>query len=451
MDALKKEWLRDHIRENHRYTLNDNQNHNAWNELGVAYMNLGRLECAKKPLLKALKLQPKNSDYWFNIGLLYDKKGKKDLAMRLYKISLKLNPRNRYPLFNISFHYEQSGLIEKAVAIWERLIKEHPYDFSAFACLADFLYKNQKLSKIVELLEPFRADIYRDYPALWFIAEMYYKIGEYQLAKEILIQLYQHDPKYFDFSITLVKIFLKENKLREALFYLEKAIIVEPFNHEAQFQRLLLKAKLDCPDFLESLLQTIQIHPGIALQTLKDKTFSKYQENTLYKKSIKQARKYEKYLSKLVFVDGVEFSYNPYLRQMHYKQLSIALNFLRLLGFSNIVFFFDSNSHYELGLYNSHYEDLFSQGIIQRIEPNNSSNYKMLPIMAQITNGIIISNKELARYTNDKSIKRYLKKNQFKFLLNHQGLFLKTKSLSFDEEYYKKILYKSIDILKYEK
>ena len=451
MDALKREWLKDHIRENHRYTLKNDQDHIAWNEIGVAYMNLGRISCAKKPLLKALKLQPRNSDYWFNVGLLYDKKGKQDLALRLYKRSLELNPKNNYPLYNLSIYYLENGSIEKAVYIWERLVKEHPYDFSAYARLADYFSENQEFSKVIELLEPFRANIQQDYAALWFIAEKYYEIDEYQLAKEILMQLFKRDPKYFDFAYTLAEIFLKENNHTEALFYLEKAILVEPFNQEIQFQRLVLKAKLNCLDLLEVLEQTIHIHPRIALLTLEQESFIKYRKSPIYKKIIKQARKREEKLYKFVYVNGSEFSNNLFLGRMHYKQLNIVYNYLRLLGFSNIVFFFDGNSHYELELFTSYYEEFFSQGIIQEVKPNNSSIYKMLPIIAQITDGIIISNEEFSKYTKDQSVKQYLKKNQITYSLNNDGLVLKTKIFSLDEEYYRKVLYKSINDLYDEK
>jgi tetratricopeptide (TPR) repeat protein len=447
LDALKREWLKDHIRENYKYTLKNDQNHIAWNEIGVAYMNLGRIGCAKEPLLKALKLQPRNSDYWFNVGLLYDKKGKQDLAVRLYKRSLELNPKNNYPLFNLSIYYSENGSIEKAVHIWERLVKEHPYDFSAYARLADYYSENHEFLKVFELLESYRAKIQQDYAALWFIAEKYYEISEYQLAKEILMQLIKRDSKYFDFAYTLSEIFLKENNHNEALYYLEKAILVEPFNQEVQFQRLLLKAKLDCPDFLEVLEQTIHIHPRITSLAFEDEAFINYQNSPFYKKIIKKARKREKTLNRLVLVDGNKFCNNHYLGRMHYKQLNIIYNYLILLGFSYIVFFFDGISHYELELYTSYYKDFFSHGIIQKIKPNNSSIYRMLPIIAQITNGIIISNEEFFKYTKDKSIKHYLKNNQITYSINNDDLILKSKFFSLDEEYYRKVLYKSINVL----
>lgn len=452
MDALKRECLMDHLREYYKYAQNDDQDHIAWNEVGVAYMDLGRISCAKKPLLKALKLQPKNSDYWFNVGLLYDKKGKEDLAARLYKRALELQPGHHHALFNLSMHYVQNSQMEKAVSIWKQLIKEHPYDFSAYARLADYFVENRDFSKVFELIEPFRINMRRIisrryFAALWFIAKKYCEIGKYQLAKEILKELYQHDSKFFDFPYTLADIYLKENNHEEALFYLEKAILVEPYNPEIQFQKMLLKAKLDCSNFLEVLEQTIHIHPRIALLTLEQESFIKYQKSPIYKKIIKQARKREKKLSKLVYVNGSEFSNNLFLGRMHYKQLNIVYNYLRLLGFSNIVFFFDGNSHNELELFTSYYVEFFSQGIIQEVKPNNSSIYKMLPIIAQITDGIIISNEEFSKYTKDQSVKQYLKKNQITYSLNNDGLVLKTKIFTLVEEYYRKVLYKSINDL----
>lgn len=456
MDALESEYLRDHLNEYYAIVESDDQDHGGWNGIGVTYMQLGRLSCAKKPLLKALKLQPRNPDYWFNVGLLYDKYNKKDLAVRLYNIALELQPRHRHSLFNLSIHFAQNNQIEEALSIWKQLIKEHPYDFSAYSCLADYYVENQEFSKIVDLLEPFRSEFRiinrrKDLAILWFIARKYYEIGEYQLAKEITTELFQYESKYFDFPYTLADIHLKEKNYSEALIYLEKALIIEPFNQEAQNQRLLIKAILDCPDFLEVLEKTIHVHPEIALKNLEDETFGAFHSNPKYKKIVKQARTRKKRLSKLVFVDGSGLTNNPFLRQLHYKQLNIVYNFLRLLGFSSIVFFFDGMAYSELEYFTSYYEEFFSLGIIQEIKPNNSSIHRMLPIIAQITKGIVISNKEFFKYTKDKTIIQYLKKNQITYLLNHEGLFLQTKMFSHGDEFYKAVLYKSVDDLHDEK
>lgn len=159
----------------------------------------------------------------------------------------------------------------------------------------------------------------------------------------------------------------------------------------------------------------------------------------------------KQYLSKIIFLNGSEFSGNQRIRRMYYKQLNVIYNYLKLLGFSQIVFYFDGTSHYELKFYTNYYDKFFSQGIIQEVKPNNASIYKMLPIIAQMTDGLIISNTEFHRYTRDKSIKPYLEKNQIVYTLNEEGLFLQSDYFTLSEEYYKEILYEAIDILYREK
>ena len=164
---LKREQLMDQIIEYSRYAQEDDQDDDAWNTIGVCNLSLGRISCAKQPLLKALKLQPKNSAYWYNVGLMYDKSGKKELAVRLYTRSLELNPRNSYPLYNLSIHYMHNGWFEEAVTFWKRLIREHPHDFSAYARLADYYCMNQEFAAAKELLEQVREKVQRDHGALW--------------------------------------------------------------------------------------------------------------------------------------------------------------------------------------------------------------------------------------------------------------------------------------------
>jgi len=453
LHPLKREHLRDQILEYWQYAIKNDQDDDAWNTIGVNNMSLGKLSCAKKPLLKALKLSPKNPDYWFNVGLLYDKYGKRDLAIRLYKRALALFPKHYESLYNLAGHYFQAGLFEEAVAIWLQLITEHPYHFHAYAQLSEYYCKIQNFEAAKDLLEQVREKVLHDARALWHIVRVYYKIGEYQIAREILNKLCQADPKYFDFHFVLADIYMKEESYVEALDCIEKAINIRPFNLDSQFLKLTLKSKLDHKDFLEALEYTIQINPGIALQTLEDKTFKQYQNDKNYNRILSQASDRKQFLSKLLILDGSEFTGNPILKRINYHHpLMIFYNFLKLLGFTCIVFYFGDMDYITERVYMNCYKELFSLGIIQEVQPNNTNIHKMLPIIAQITDGLIISNTEFHRYSViDESVKTYLEKNQIGYTLSNEGLFLHSDRFPLSKDYYKEIFYEANDMLYDEK
>lgn len=449
MDPATRDKLRGRLDEYHRLIVVDDQDHSSWDQYGMILLDLGAYTKGKNAILKALKLDPKNSNYWNNVGLAYDRLGKTELAIRLFEIALEHNPRNYYPLHNLSLHYYQNGNEMQAIAIWKQLIKEHPYDFHPFAYLAKYYYEQNEFSKVKEVLEQTRDRRQRDKAALWFIAEKYYEIGEYQLAKEILIELYRLDQKFYKIPYTLALIFNNENRLQEALHYLEQTLKLRPFDYELYFKKIRIMAKLSHSDFIPELRNAIQVNPIVAKQTLDDDSFRKYHNNSKYQEVISLARDRYQYLSKPVFLLESEFSSQPILKRMNYHlSLAIIYHYLKLLGFSRITFIYNSLGYIDESCLKHCYPDFFKQGIIKEISPVNANVMKKLPIMAYRNSGIIISNKKFHIYPKDIVIENYLEQYQINYTLKKDDILLHSKLFSLSDDYYREILYEAIDIVR---
>ena len=78
--------------------------------LGVTYMNKGRLDEARTALQKALALDAENAGAQYNLGLVYDKMGKTDEAISAYEKSVAINPRFASAYQNLGIAYFDKDL-----------------------------------------------------------------------------------------------------------------------------------------------------------------------------------------------------------------------------------------------------------------------------------------------------------------------------------------------------
>jgi tetratricopeptide (TPR) repeat protein len=78
--------------------------------LGVTYMNKGRLDEAIVALKKALALDAQKAGVQYNLGLLYDKKGKIDEAISAYEKSIAINPGFARAYQNLGIAYFDKDL-----------------------------------------------------------------------------------------------------------------------------------------------------------------------------------------------------------------------------------------------------------------------------------------------------------------------------------------------------
>jgi len=78
--------------------------------LGVTYMNKGRLKEALVTLQKAIDLDPQNAGTHYNLGLVYDKMGKLDEAILAYEKSIAINPGFARAYQNLGIAYFDKNL-----------------------------------------------------------------------------------------------------------------------------------------------------------------------------------------------------------------------------------------------------------------------------------------------------------------------------------------------------
>lgn len=98
------------------------------NDLGLAYMRLGRLDEAVSEYKLGLELIPDYADIHYNLGLAYQKLGRTEEAVEEYKTAITLEPGIKDAHNNLGLLYEKVGRIGDAVRLYTEAISTHPYD-----------------------------------------------------------------------------------------------------------------------------------------------------------------------------------------------------------------------------------------------------------------------------------------------------------------------------------
>ena len=98
----------------------------AWNHLGLAYLNLDKNKDARKALEKATKLAPRNSIYRSNLAYAYLANNKKDKAQSESNRAIQLDPQNANAYFVRGTASLWEGKFDEAAADADRAVIVNP-------------------------------------------------------------------------------------------------------------------------------------------------------------------------------------------------------------------------------------------------------------------------------------------------------------------------------------
>jgi tetratricopeptide (TPR) repeat protein len=106
--------------------LNDTFLPDAYNNLGVVYLERERMEEAKKCFIRAMEIRPHDPGAYCNLAAYYVKKGDTDQAIHFYETSAKLAPELPSIQGALSILYERKGWKEKSKEAYQRFLKNSP-------------------------------------------------------------------------------------------------------------------------------------------------------------------------------------------------------------------------------------------------------------------------------------------------------------------------------------
>lgn len=95
----------------------------AYNNLGVALLQDGKIEEAFTVLKEGLAIASRDAGLHTNLGLVYKKQGERELAVQSFMNSLQFNPNYPEAHYNLGLLYEEMGELEKAVSHYQNFLR----------------------------------------------------------------------------------------------------------------------------------------------------------------------------------------------------------------------------------------------------------------------------------------------------------------------------------------
>ncbi len=197
----------------------------VYNDIGIAYVNLGDLEKGFYYLQKAVEKDPNNVYYMLNLAVAYDAGKRYGLALELYDKILRIKPDWEVALIDKAYTLSNLKKVREAIDIYEGLLRKNPHDVIVLSSLGGLYARLGKFDKALEFYRKVIAE--RNYPEIYLAMGAIYEFKEeYDKAMEYYSEAIRENP-YFSLAYFLygdLKITLGD--IKEGLSYLEKSIEV---------------------------------------------------------------------------------------------------------------------------------------------------------------------------------------------------------------------------------
>ena len=171
---------------------------------------------------KALAISPKDDAALYNLGIAYKHAGKPQLAIESWKKAAELNPDNPQPLLALADYYYENNHYDMAMDEYQRILRRWPNIQEGHFSLATIYYKKNLLD---------------------------YAREEYKRVVEINEKTDLARRAYVNLGILASKTEKPtDDSMRNAVGYVQKALLLKPGDAEALFSLGLLYAKKEMHD-----------------------------------------------------------------------------------------------------------------------------------------------------------------------------------------------------------
>ncbi len=122
-------------------------NSKAHDELGTAYMELGKKKEAIYHYREAIRINPRSGNAIVNLGNALTESGRFNEAITEYRTALKINPYDSYAFYNYGFALANLGKLDDAKRAYQRATELNPIDTGSRNNLANIYMSQKKINK----------------------------------------------------------------------------------------------------------------------------------------------------------------------------------------------------------------------------------------------------------------------------------------------------------------
>ncbi|MGD0786227.1 MAG: tetratricopeptide repeat protein, partial [Sedimentisphaerales bacterium] len=208
-------------------------NYLAYNNLGLAYDDLGRSAEAIEAYKQAIKIEPDNAEAYTNLGVAYGNLGRYPEAIDVHKQAIKFKPGLAVAHYNLGNACAKLGRGTEAIEAYKQAIKIEPDDAMAHYNLGSAYYA---LGRYPEAIDAYKQAIRikPDYAeAHYNLGITYYALGRYTEAIDAYKQAIKIKP---DLAVAYNNLGIAYDDLgryAEAIDAYEQAIKIKPDDAEA--------------------------------------------------------------------------------------------------------------------------------------------------------------------------------------------------------------------------
>lgn len=222
----------------------DNLNADAYNNRGVLYKQVGRVQEALEDYNKAIELNSNDADVFNNRGNLYKELGDTKKALENYNRAIEINPSEAGIYNNRGILYASLGNVEKALEDYNKAIELDPTDAVMYdnrgvlyAKIEDTENALKDYNQSIEI-NPNESLVYNNRADLWL------KLKQYENALTDIhhaIKLKSSEAIYY---VTKGEIYLAMKKYNDAISLFNQAVLLDKNNEEAYILRAECYRKL---------------------------------------------------------------------------------------------------------------------------------------------------------------------------------------------------------------
>jgi tetratricopeptide (TPR) repeat protein len=207
----------------------------AYNNLGVAYGELGRYAEETEAYKQAVKIKPDYADAHYNLAVVYGTLGRYTEAIEAYKQTIKIKPDYADAYYNLGNAYRELGLRTEAIEAFQQAIRTKPDYAEAQNNLGNAYYS---LGRWQEAVEAYRQTIALkpDYAeAHYNLGVAYGKLGRWTEAIETYKQAIKIKPDFAEAHYNLGNAYYSLDRWQDAIEAYRQAIKIKPDYADAHF------------------------------------------------------------------------------------------------------------------------------------------------------------------------------------------------------------------------
>ncbi len=212
------------------------RSHAMFADLGLAYMQAGRLNEAKQNLDQAIHLAPNQWDYHCDLGILLAKQGKDESAEQALRQAVELRPDLEPPRQHLAEFYMQKGREADAAREFEEIAKRFPKSLTGELGQVLLLSRQGKHEEAVQLAVFLSIDNSTNWRVQLTLGSALNASGEGELALPALQKASRLRPQSSEVHYQLGLAQFQRGLPAQAIRPLIRATRLAPQHFDAQFQ-----------------------------------------------------------------------------------------------------------------------------------------------------------------------------------------------------------------------